>query len=358
LTLRVEVVHSLITLETLAPAWAELDLHTFPRTPFSGPLWNLIWWRHFAKRRWLVRDLVHAFVMFDGSRLIAIAPMMVSERPAVGPLRTRQLRCFGADNNVTELRGPCFRREDEGRVFDAMLSWLRCRALEWDWIDLCGFEVNGPADKALANCGLGDLRQQASHCLIEPGTDWEAYRTSLPRNLKESLRKCYASLRRDNLSHELKVAEQPAAVACAVDRFLQLHSARAAAPMTPKHADKFDTEPSRAFIREYMGRAAGSGEAKVFELLVEGEVVASRIGFVLNDNLYLYFSGYQPKMSKYSVMTTCLVETIRWAIGKKIKTINLSPGSDQSKRRWRPVEVPLCEARLVPWSPREMLHWV
>jgi hypothetical protein len=43
---------------------------------------------------------------------------------------------------------------------------------------------------------------------------------------------------------------------------------------------------------------------------------------------------------------------------EKIKTINLSPGRDQ-KTRWRPLAVPLREARLVPWSLRgSMLHWV
>jgi CelD/BcsL family acetyltransferase involved in cellulose biosynthesis len=79
--------------------------------------------------------------------------------------------------------------------------------------------------------------------------------------------------------------------------------------------------------------------------LVEGQVVASRIGFALNDSLYLYFSGYHPRMSKYSVMTTCTAEAIKWAIQKGFKTINLSPGRDQSKLRWRPTEVPLIEAQ-------------
>jgi hypothetical protein len=58
-------------------------------------------------------------------------------------------------------------------------------------------------------------------------------------------------------------------------------------------------------------RASEVGSAKLFELLVEGEVVASRIGFVLGDNLYLYFSGYHPRMSRYSVMTTCGVRLSR-----------------------------------------------
>jgi CelD/BcsL family acetyltransferase involved in cellulose biosynthesis len=85
--------------------------------------------------------------------------------------------------------------------------------------------------------------------------------------------------------------------------------------------------------------------------------VASRIGFVLDDSLYLYFSGYHPRMSGYSVMTTCTAEAIKWAIEKGLKTINLSTGNDQSKARWRPTEVPLIEAQWVSPSWRgKVLH--
>jgi CelD/BcsL family acetyltransferase involved in cellulose biosynthesis len=130
-----------------------------------------------------------------------------------------------------------------------------------------------------------------------------------------------------------------------LDTFFELHSLRAQAPITPNHADVFAARPARRFLREYLNRVSELGSAKLFELLVEGQVVASRIGFVLGDHLYLYFSGYHPKMSRYSVMTTCKVEAIKWAISQGIRTINLSTGRDQSKLRWRPKEVSLMESQ-------------
>jgi hypothetical protein len=101
--------------------------------------------------------------------------------------------------------------------------------------------------------------------------------------MKEALRKCDASLRRDNLSHQIKVVEHPTEVTSALTRFFCLHSARAASSMTPKHPDVFASASSQAFLREYMDRAAAAGDAKVFELVVDNEVVASRIGFVLDE---------------------------------------------------------------------------
>jgi CelD/BcsL family acetyltransferase involved in cellulose biosynthesis len=130
-----------------------------------------------------------------------------------------------------------------------------------------------------------------------------------------------------------------------LETFFKLHSLRAQAPITPKHADVFAPGPVRGFLREYLDHVSEIGSAKVFELLIEGHVVASRIGFVLSDNLYFYFSGYDPRMSRYSVMTTCKVEAIKWAINQGIRTVNLSTGRDRSKLRWRPTELSLMEAQ-------------
>ena len=352
MTLEVQPVDSLAALEALAPRWEALDAQTSPRVPFSGPRWNLTWWRHFAESRPLVKDRIHAFAVFEGHELSAVAPMMITERPGLGPLRARHLHFFGADPNLTEIRGPCCRRADEGRMMEALLEHLEANATGWDWAGLSGFVENGPAHEALARRVGVHLGRQVPDFYLSPGSSWDAFKSTLPRNVKESLRKCYASLRRDNLRHELTVVEQPDAVAIALERFLALHAARAAAPITPPHANVFAPAHARAFLREYVRQAAAAGEARVFELLVAGKVVASRVGFVLGDSLYLYFSGYEPAMAPYAVMTTCVAEAIKWAIAQGLTTVNLSPGRDQSKTRWHPVEVPLREARLVSPSRR------
>jgi CelD/BcsL family acetyltransferase involved in cellulose biosynthesis len=341
----VNVVESLSSLETIAPAWQVLDEQTFPRLPFTGPQWNLLWWKHFAEQRRTVADRIQSFVLFDGNQLLAVAPMMLTERPAVGPLRVRHLQFFGADPNVTEVRGPCCRRCDEGRVFEAILLYLEARAKDWDWVELSGFAEHGPAHEAIARRTPLIWTRQVPDFFIEPGQDWDAFKKGLPRNLKEAIRKCYTTLRRDNLQYDFRVAERTNEVEEGLETFFELHSLRAQAPITPNHADVFAPGPARRFLREYLNRVSEAGSAKLFELLVEGQVVASRIGLVLGDHLYLYFSGYHPRMSKYSVMTTCNVEAIKWAISQGIRTINLSTGRDQSKLRWRPIEVSLMEAQ-------------
>ncbi len=352
MSLTVHTVESLAALEALAPAWEALDRQTEPRLPFSGPRWNLAWWRHFPESQVLVHDRIFAQVVFDGPKLVGVAPMMITERPGRGPVRSRYLQFFGADPNVTEIRGICCRRADEGPVMEAVLAHLEAQASEWDWAFFGGFVENGPAHEALKRRPKVSWGRQVPDFLLQPGPSWEAFKTALPRNVKESIRKCYASLRRDNLKHELKVAQTLAEVEAGLELFFQLHAARAAAPSTPPHLDVFERAASRAFLEDYVRGSAEAGEARVFVLEVEGKPVAARVGFLLGDQLYLYFSGYEPAMADYSVMTTCVAEALQWAIRAGVKTVNLSPGRDQSKTRWRPVEVPLLEAQVVSPSLR------
>jgi hypothetical protein len=82
-----------------------------------------------------------------------------------------------------------------------------------------------------------------------------------------------------------------------------------------------------------------------------------RIGFVIGDSLYLYYSGYDPRWSKYSVMTTTVVEAVKYAIGQRLKTINLSPNRDVSKTRWGPREIALTQAVQLAPSPLSRLAW-
>ena len=46
------------------------------------------------------------------------------------------------------------------------------------------------------------------------------------------------------------------------------------------------------------------GCLRIFEIEIGGAVVATRLGFVLGKELYIYYGGYHPNWGKYSIMTT------------------------------------------------------
>ena len=173
---------------------------------------------------------------------------------------------------------------------------------------------------------------------------WDAFRGGLKRNIRESLRHCYNSLKRDGLSFELEIAQAPDAVRNALHTFFSLHAMRAGLTRTVTHPDRFPSETSRRFLYEVCERLAARDAVRVFVLKIRGCVVAVRIAFVVGEHLYLYYSGFDPRWARYSVSTTIVAEAMRYAIDQGLTGVNLSTGTDVSKTRWGARLVPFQEA--------------
>jgi CelD/BcsL family acetyltransferase involved in cellulose biosynthesis len=86
---------------------------------------------------------------------------------------------------------------------------------------------------------------------------------------------------------------------------------------------------------------------RLFCLVINGQPVAMRLGFVVNTELYMYYSGYRQDHAKYSVMTTLVSEMIAWAHHKELARVNFSIGNDVSKTRWGPQELIYAEQHYV-----------
>ncbi len=160
----------------------------------------------------------------------------------------------------------------------------------------------------------------------------------MSRNIKEALRKCYNSLKREGRTFNFRIVDRPEDTTDALGRFFNLHTARARLSGTVKHPDVFDTPKAKLFLTSYARAMAERDCLRIFEIEIGGTVVATRIGFVFGEELYLYFTGYDPNWGKYSIMTTVVAESIKWAIENRLKVVNLSTGNDVSKTRWRPKE--------------------
>ena len=343
--MRVEPIRSEAALGALVPEWEILAADVAPWTPFITPSWNIAHWRHFRRSRLMVRDTLHAYVVRDpGGRLVAIAPMMLTLHPGYGPVRLRELHYFGADPNVTEIRGLICRPEDERAAVSALAEALGRAHGSWDLLHWGGLRRDEKACADVVATTTLVAQRTIPDFYIELPQTFEALRAQLPRNTKEALRKCYNSLKRDGHAFAFDVITRPQDVDAALDVFFRLHTARAEADYGVVHADAFIEPKVQAFLREYAVLSAGRGELRIFRLRIGDLAVAMRIGFCTGDELYLYYSGHLPDWGRYSVMTTTVAEALRWAIGAGVKHVNLSVGRDRSKLRWRPTELPFWEA--------------
>jgi CelD/BcsL family acetyltransferase involved in cellulose biosynthesis len=356
LTLHTERLSAPEAMLALAPEWEALDASLSPRTPFTGPLWNQLWWKHLRADRPLGRDQLFLHTVRDSSgRLVGVAPMVITRRPAVGPVAVRIAQFFGADPNVTEMRGVVCRPDDEAEVVRALADHLLTQASEWDWVQWAGIRGGGGGEEVLTREYGASWGNEITNYYLHLAPTWEEFKARLPRNIKESLRKCYNSLKRDGHRFALRVVEHLEDNPDLVDRFLDLHRARSNMVGTVHHCDAFATPPTRVFFSDYARRAAELGFLRVFQIVIGDKVVAARVGFQLGDELYLYYSGYEPEWGRYSVMTTVVAESVRWAIEHGLKIVNLSSGKDVSKTRWRPSEVVLRQGVCLSPSPRGKL---
>jgi CelD/BcsL family acetyltransferase involved in cellulose biosynthesis len=344
LVLRVERLTTEQDLTALMPEWHELDVSLSPRIPFTSPVWKLLWWKHFKRDKLASRDRLNTYAVRDLlGRLVAVAPMMITYRPSIGPLRMRELQFLGADSNVTELRGIVCRPENFSQVMVALNRVMVRDKRAWDWVQWRGLRATSEMpvwQEQLPN--FKPVRTVLDHYLRLPD-NWDKFKAGLPRNLKESLRKCYNSLARDGHTFVFRAISLPAEIPAAIDRFLALHTQRATMSGTVDHPNIFVQPQAQAFLRDYAASMAERGDIRVFELVIDGAVVATRIAFLFGDEMYLFYSGYNQQWSRYSVMTTVVAEALKWGIANGIKIANLSTGTDVSKTRWRPDHIAYVE---------------
>ncbi len=340
MTLQVEALMSPESFDSMAIEWESLHAQVSPRTPFTSPLWNSLWWKHLSDQRTLVRDEFFVHVVRDErGALVAVAPLMVTHRPAIGPFRLRELQFFGADSNVTELRGMLARPEYHDAAIGALRAHFRPQQHEWHRLLWSG--IREQCRVRMEEDGGGAITWRSStvgYFLPLPGS-WEEMKSQLSRNLKESLRKCYNSLKRKGVTFTLRVVSEPVQAAAALEILIRLHTDRAEARGMVRHPDAFERRGVREFFKDYVMQMAGRNQLRIFQLEIAGEVVATRAAFLFGNEMYLTYSGYRPEWSRYSIMTTLIAEAFQWAIANGISGVNLSTGKDASKTRWRPTEI-------------------
>lgn len=301
--------------------------------PFALFDWHLCWCRHFLNRHSHIEEQFLFYVLRDAAGdCVAIFPFIFGRR-RIGPFKVVSADMLGADPALTEIRGPLIEPGFEAGALRLVRAEL-ARIREWDWVQW-GTSNKQLLDALMTEAGV-HAHQVIPDYVIDLPPSWEIFRAGLKRNIRESLRHCYNSLKRAGHNFEFSVAQEPGEVAPALARFLELHVMRARMQGTVPHPDRFASDVSREFLFEVCERLAKRGVFRLFQLRIDNETIAARIGFVVNDSLYLYYSGFDPAWAKFSVMTTTVAEAIKYAMRSGLKSVNLSPSTDVSKTRWGP----------------------
>jgi CelD/BcsL family acetyltransferase involved in cellulose biosynthesis len=336
----VTCVTSVAEVDRLEQDWRALFAEVDDALPFATFDWFTAWWKHLRRKTFWLRDSLRVFVVRQPSgKVLAIAPMMRTSGVLFGFPLVRSYQFIGTDPNLTEVRGMLVRSKDETLAVEAIASAIR-RRTDFDWVLWCGLRKSECAVDSIRRIWPGaSIEKDIPDFVLRLPDSWEELRARLPRNIRESLRKCYNSLARDGHEWRFNVITTPRELAPALDKLVEMHGRRAALPGTVRHRNCFDTDARRSFIHQIVDGFARDGRVCLFQLEIGGQIVATRLAFVAGNHLYFYYSGYDPEWGKYSVMTTVVAEAIKYAIEKRMTSVNLSTWPDESKLRWRPDEL-------------------
>jgi CelD/BcsL family acetyltransferase involved in cellulose biosynthesis len=348
--------------EKILDEWDRLAAAMPTQMPFQTLQWNRTWWLTFRRRGTFVNDKLHLICVKQDGRLLGIIPLFRTTIGLAGIPFFRFYRLLGADSNLTEWRSVICRPEHRQLIQSLWLKEMSRSCTGFSYFQIRGFSAQEISSIKEEYKHLVKGETPSENFVLALGDNWDTFKATRKRNIKESLRHCYNSLTRYNLIPSLEVIGDACEIEQKMALFYQWHSLRANNNNTVSHPDYFKNAKHRKFLDLLAKGLCGQGQLKLFELKLNDKSVAYRFGFISGNTLYLYLSAYDPEFSKLSTMTTLVAEMIKWAIEKKMKFVNLSFGRDSSKSRWGPSEVQFFDTwigndgGLIPWLNRWILN--
>lgn len=323
--------------------WEALhQAQTAPANPFCAPEWVLTWYRHFVVPS---ADRLLVLVRSDDGRLVGVAPYFVSrQRLARLSLQTR-LRLAGAGQGSSLLELPqVLTAAGEARtVLAALIKGFRTDPVlstSTDWFELTIGQGQGwmePQWFTGKGSGVAFWRHTAAQaCVVLPVQDnWPDTLASLKRNVKESLRRSRNRLAKHGAPHRV-VARTDDLDEHAVDRFLELHRARAdqRSSGSAVHPDAFADPLRRNFMRDLLPQLGAAGRATIWELWLGERQVAAQLILHAAGTVYVHSSGMEAGVWELGPVTHLQEQAFRAACERGDRWINLSPGPNLAKLRW------------------------
>jgi CelD/BcsL family acetyltransferase involved in cellulose biosynthesis len=327
-----EAAEAIVSLETsiitseegfarLRPEWDALVETLELPSPFHSWDWNQAWWKYFSRQARL-----HIVAFRDQGRLVGLAQLQ--ERAHRGWMTS--LVPIGWGNLLTEQLELLFPRPERERLLDELARHLRTSG--WSWIGLPGLEDD---DVARGWNGLGTVsRVEMPFEYRDLPATWEELVRGLNRSMRGNVKYYPKLMERNGCTFQLRVAQSPDEVSAALPTVYRLHAVRAAAHGGVEHKDYLERDDHRAFLNDVAPRLAARGEMKIGLLEVGGEVVAAQIWLEKRKVIFLYYSGYLPEWSRFSVAMVTTSEILKHGIARGINRVEFLRGTGHFKTRW------------------------
>jgi GNAT acetyltransferase-like protein len=321
--------------DSLRPEWNLLVSRLAVPSPFQSWEWYRTWWKHFGSG-----GRLRILAFRDAGQLAGIAQFYERHYGSryVGPTLIAPLgwQDHRRRQGITEQSELLFPADRSGDLLTALSKWLD----EHRWTVALLPGLQGPHQLPTGLSQKVVLAGKPSWLYYRslPPT-WPDFLSSLGKSMRDNVKYYPRLLERTGHPFRLRVADASAPVSTALRTFLDLHRARAAAATSAiTHRDKFAHKDRRAFLLEVGPILADLGQLKVGLLEVDEKVVAAQIWLEMRDTMFLYYTGYDPAWSKFSVQLVATLECLKVGMARGIQRVEFLRGGakrqDQRNERW------------------------
>ncbi|WP_375457574.1 GNAT family N-acetyltransferase [uncultured Enterovirga sp.] len=301
-------------LEALASDWWDLWRRCPTATPFTSPAWLLAWWHSFEP------GSLRTVAVRESGRLVGLAPFYLED----GPLGRRLLPLgIGLSDLFDLLLDPA----SEG-VAEAILEAM---AAEPDWTSWHLEELPEGAAALTLPCPAGCTDQVAAQSarpvLDLPDNRIDALAT-LPSAKRRKLRMAgHRVARRGGIVETVRAEDVPGFLA----DLIRLHGARWTAR---EEAGVLADDRVRRFHDASLPALAEAGLARLYRLVIEGQVAGAYYGLRHGPAAYAYLGGFDPDFSFESPGTILLGHAIEAAAQEGAVRFDLLRGREPYKYEW------------------------
>lgn len=291
---------------------------------FQGYDWHAAWWECFGGGHAL-----HLLLVYEtGGELVGIAPLMIASDRRLG-LRRRRLMLIGTSNQSSDYADLVV-RSGHARPRAAVLEWMRAHRHLWTVLEFRNLPASSPTLKL-----LGDANDLAGPVLVQCSAEaptrrlGDAAADHAVLN-KRSLRRHHNGFLREGEVRLVRLEHSPALdTHCAY--FFEQHVARWAGTRTPS---LFRDPAQRRFYRVLAHRLAASGALHFSMVEWRGRAIAYHFGFEQGGVLTWYKPSFDPTLAKRSPGEVLIRLLLEDAIGRGLKELDFTVGSEPFKFRF------------------------
>lgn len=315
--------------DLLQEGWNQLVRRLDVPSPFQSWEWCRTWWTHFGTRHSL-----RILVFRDAGEVIGIAPL---HQRRYGPLRGLSVLVpLGWEDHrrkqgMTEQNELLFPAAHRLPLLAALSRWLQERP--WSLTLLPGNQLPLPFDGWLAEKLVLLGKPTRSYYRSLPAT-WADVVAGLGKSMRDNVKYYPRLLERSGHRATLRVCATPTEVSAAIPVFFELHRARAHSGAAVAHEDRFRFHDRRAFLTGVGPVLAATGKLKVGLLEVDDSVVAAQIWLETGGTMFIYYSGYDPSWSRFSVQLVATIECLKDGISRGFSSVEFLRGGGHAKERW------------------------